>query len=250
MPGRVLVRRMLDEKNEAIYARGDFTALSAAYDDHARLWQVDPDPLGEIMMHQLLGGSALYLSSRPHDENLAWTLNIKEPAMNLFATGSTVSRGVTGCFYAEDVQTAQTSRLYVDSRRSQGQDRRSVVEVEGLDVLQIFEQYSRRSDQAMTRYFELDFNDYLMVASLPVGHHDWIEQLDRDQARKNYDKLRSLDEREFWFQCGCSKEKVAHIVTAAWADDRETLFSDRDSVDVTCPRCGRRWPITPKDFSG
>ena len=77
--GEVLVRRYMDREHEAIFARGDFASLFAAWLDHVRLWGREPDGLSAIMMRQALGGAALYLSSRPRDESVAFTLNLDKP---------------------------------------------------------------------------------------------------------------------------------------------------------------------------
>ncbi|MEZ6196842.1 MAG: hypothetical protein R3F20_14130 [Planctomycetota bacterium] len=247
-PGCALVHRFIDDDHEAIIARVDVSEMAAAFAAHAKLWRVEPDPLGELMMRQFLGAASLYLSSRPTDEVVAWTLNVATPPMNLFVTGDTVERRVTGRVFTDGVRAGETSRLFVDTRRSQGQDRRSVIEVEGLDVLLVFEQFADRSDQALQRFFELDEHTYLMVASLPTDARDWIQALDVDEARRALEAARPLDDRAFWFQCGCTKERIVEVVAGAWSDRPEELFRGEDKVVVTCPRCGRRWPVTPRDL--
>lgn len=247
--GRALIERFLDREHEAIFARADFGGIFASFDDHARLWSVEPDPLGRIIVHQGLGAACLYLSSRPLDEELAWTLNFSEPSQNVFVTGSTKGRITARWFGPKDgVKKVEQSRLYVDSRRSMGPARRSVVEIEGLDVLSIFEQFALSSDQADARWFALTDREYLMVQSLPVDEKDWIRGLDAAAAERRLEGLPRLDEREFWFQCGCTRERVARAVSVIWNEDPEALFASEATIDVTCPRCGRRWTMSRSDM--
>lgn len=247
--GEALVRRYMDDEHEAIFARCDFSSLFAAWRDHVRLWDGEPDGLATVMMHQALGGAALYLSSRPRDESMAWTLNLKQPPTNVFVTGSSAACTVTGRVYTEDVATAEESRLFVQSTRGSGRDFTSVIDVEGVDVLLIFEQYCRRSDQTNARFFEITDDEYLMVASLPVDDDgEWIGALDRDAALARLSEIRLLDERRFWFQCGCNPEKIFRTVRGIYEDRADELFRGEDSVTVSCPRCGRNWRIAREEF--
>ena len=247
-PGCAVVHRYMDEAHEAIIARVDLREFARAFRDHASLWSVAPDPLDEVMMRQFLGAACLYLSSRPTDENVAWTLNLAEPPLNLFVAGSTAQKSVTGRIYRDAVREVETSVLYVDTRRSQGGDRRSVVEVEGLDLLLIFEQFAERSDQALQRFFEVDEYDFLMVASLPTDRRGWISGLDREGALAALESAREIDRREFWFQCGCTKEKIVQVIASAFLGAGEATVREDETLDVTCPRCGRRWSVGMADL--
>lgn len=247
--GEALVRRYMDDEHEAIIARCDFTSLFAAWLDHVRLWESEPDGLSAVLMRQALGGAALYLSSRPRDESIAWTLNLERPPTNVFVTGSSSSCTVTGRVFTENVATADGSRLFVQSTRGSGRDFTSVIDVEGVDLLEIFEQYCRRSDQAAARFFEVSDEDYLMVARLPVDEDDgWIETLDRDGALARLHEIRLLDERRFWFQCGCNPEKIFRTVRRLYEGRPGELFQGEESVQVSCPRCGRNWRIASSEF--
>jgi len=252
-PGQSIVRRHMDASHGAIFALADFASLFQAYTDHVRLWGIEPDPLARVMMHQALGGAALYLSSRPPDEFVAWTLNIHDPPLNLFFTGSGDTQSVTGRAFSVGIETVGVSRLYVDSQRAGGEHVRSTIEVTGLDVLQIFEQYSRESEQNRARYFELTDEKYLMVQSLPAEDTQWLDGLDRAAAREALsarDRLRQLDERVFWFQCGCDPEKMVATIRALYASRLEAdLFKGEPAVEVSCPRCGRHWTLGRDSFA-
>jgi hypothetical protein len=247
-PGCAVVQRHLDDEHEAIIARVDLREMASAYEDHARLWDLAPDPLDAVMMRQFLAAACLYLSSRPTDEDVAWTLNLATPPLNLFVSGSTARNAVTGRLYRESVRDVDQSVLYVDTRRSQGSDRRSVVEVEGLDLLLIFEQFAQRSDQALQRFFELDEHDFLMVASLPTDRRGWISELDRAGALAAFEQARPLDEREFWWQCGCTKERIVQVIGSAFLGAGEATVRADETLDVTCPRCGRHWSVGMADL--
>lgn len=247
--GEVLVRRYMDREHEAVFARGDFTSLFAAWLDHVRLWGREPDGLSTVMMRQALGGAALYLSSRPRDESVAFTLNFEKPPLNVFVTGSSKSCNVTGRVFTENVATSGGSRLFVQSTREAGRDFTSVIDVEGVDVLLIFEQFCRRSDQTAARFFEITDDEFLMVVSLPLDEgQEWIDSLERETAMARLANLPLLDERRFWFQCGCNPDKIFRTMRRMFEGRPEELFQGDESVTVSCPRCGRNWQMAAGDF--
>ena len=247
--GPAIVRRYIDDEHEVVFSRADFTPIHDAWQDHARLWDVEPDPLGQVLMRQALGGAALYLANRPRDEHVAFTLNLSRPPMNVFVTGDSRGQAVTGRIFTEDVATTERSRLFVQTLRGDHQHT-SVIEVGGLDFLEILEQFARQSDQAEARYFELDDSEYLAVHSLPVRHREWLQDLNREQARERLKILRPLDERSFWFQCGCDPDRMLTTMQTMFAGREDELFGGEESIRVTCPRCGRFWRLTRDAFGG
>ena len=241
--GSVRIERFLDRDREAIFAIGSFESLFAAYANHAKLWNHDQSPLTQVMMQQALAGCALYLSCRPVDETSAFTINISKPPTNLFFTGSASDHRVTGRPWTKDVKDLGMNRLYVQTQRSKGQDSTSVIDVEGIDVLLILEEYCRRSDQAPAKFFDLDDDRFLMVASLPKDDRMWLEALDRHTALKGIESLALLDEKEFWFQCGCDPSRLAQALGQMYKGRIDEFFEGEASLNAQCPRCGREWQI-------
>ena len=241
--GSVLIQRFLDKERELIFALGEFDSLLGAYDEHAKLWNHDQSPLTKIMMHQALGGCALYHSCRPLDENSAFTLNVQKPPTNLFFTGSAKEQRVTGRPWVEDVKNADINRLYVQTKRAKGRAFTSVIDVQGLDVLMVLEDYCRRSNQAPARFFELEDGRYLMVASLPREDCNFLGTLDRDSVLQYIDGLPLLDEKNFWFQCGCDPQRLARAIGRMYQGNIDNFFEAAESVDAECPRCGRKWQL-------
>ncbi len=248
-PGEVAVRRFLDDENDLIVSSGDFAPLFDAYLDHVRRWEKAPDGLGSVMMRQGLAAAALHLANRPRDEYVGWTLNVCTPPLNIFLTGDSAQGAVTGRVYAENVRTTGANRLFVQMRRSDGDRMESTVEVAGLDVLQIFEQYYRDSEQQPVRLFEVTEREILMLLALPDCDEEWLRALTRDQALGlAEDELRALDQKVFRFRCGCDPDTIQGVVRGLFGEDPEELFRGEPGVEVHCPRCGRRWWVARDDF--
>lgn len=241
--GCVKIQRFLDKEREAIFAIGFFVPFLEAYESHGKTWDHDQNPLTQLMMRQALAGCALYLSCRPVDETIAFTLNICKPPTNLFFTGSAGDMRVTGRPWVTDVKDVGINRFFVQTQRAKGADSNSVIDVEGLDVLVILEEYCNRSDQAPAKFFDLEDGRFLMVVSLPKKDRLWLEALDRKAALKGIDGLALLDEKEFWFQCGCDPARLARALRQMYKGRVDEFFLEDESLQAQCPRCGRAWQL-------
>ena len=243
----ISVRRLFFDDQSAILAHANIRVLIETYLEHAKTWALPLDGLGEIMMRQALGAAALHLSCRPHDEEVAWTFNFTDPAVNLFVTGG--GGRLAGRYFVRDVQTTENSRLFVETRRAVGQRFDSAIEVDGLDILRIFEQYYTQSVQTPVRFFEITDEEFAMVMGLPMTDRSWIDDQTRESTIETLNRdLKPLDTKDFRWECGCSRAKVLDVVQASFAQEPEALFEEEAAVEVDCPRCGRRWVVTRRDF--
>ncbi|MCI0650295.1 MAG: Hsp33 family molecular chaperone HslO [Planctomycetes bacterium] len=242
--GEARLQRFIDEARSAIFVHGDFGAFFRGYRNHARRWDREPDPLAATLMQQGLAAAALYLSCRPRDESVGWTLSIKEPAISLFLTGEAGRSTVTGRLLREGVRQFEKSRLYVQAQRERGPIAQTFLDFTSLDVLEIFEQYYARSDQHPARFFEYSDVSFGMILALPGADLTWLQSLTREAARERTQALRKkLDTRVFRFACGCSVERMREVARGAYPDPRE-LFAGESRIEVQCPRCGHSWWLT------
>lgn len=232
-------------------AEGNFTAFFLAYVEHVRRWEVEVDGLTYTMMRQGLAAATLHLSARPLDESIGFTLNFREPPINIFLTGDASSSRVTGRVFTEGVRTTESSRLFVQSQRPGHDQMQSMVEVYGLDVLEVFEQYYARSEQEPARFFEPSEDRFLMIQALPDHDADWIAGLTPDSSADiTFEGLDLLIERTFRFQCGCNHDKMLDALHTIFGADPGELFQGDSGVETFCPRCGSRWWIERADYDG
>lgn len=229
-------------------ATGDFGQILRAWREHAERWELAVDGLGEVMMRQALAGAALQLAYRVPEEATAWTVNFARPEANVFVTGGGPHHILTGRYYAEGVRHTGHNRLYVQRSHPQRPVQRSVLDVEGLDLLQIFEQFFRDSEQAPARLVEHSDTAYSMVLGLPGADGDWIAGLSPDEVAGLGDRATPLDRREFVFRCGCDPDQVAATLARMFADRADEFFAGESVVEALCPRCGARHLLDRKTF--
>ena len=64
----------------------------------------------------------------------------------------------------------------------------------------------------------------------------------RDLCEVEQTKL--LETRKFKFRCGCTVEKVLPVVRAMMRDFADQL-SEQGFLEISCPRCGASYKVTP-----
>ena len=245
-----LVRCWVDREREAVLTQANFAAMFRAYRGHAKRWQSVEDFDDLHMLERALAAATLHLAALPPDEFVAWTLNLHEPPLNLFVSGDNTGFRVTGRIYPRHVRTAGYGRLYFESQRPNRKVQRSVLDVEGRDILNIYEQFFLRSVQLPTRLLDLGGANRAFVQGLPRVDRDWLAGLDAAQVEALLagGTPEKVEERRYRFVCSCNQETILKVVLGIFRDKAEELFMDDDKVETFCPRCGRKWWISRDEF--
>jgi redox-regulated HSP33 family molecular chaperone len=247
--GEMTIRRSLDRQRVLALAEGHFDPLFRAYDEHVRRWELTIDGLALAMACDGLAAAALHVATRPPDETVGITVNIQHPPLNLFLAGDTRQGTVTGRIFTEGVRTAPTSRLFVESYRPDTGPVQSSMDVTGLDLFRIFEDYYARSEQLPARFFSLGGDHYGLVRALPDGGRERVEDMSPAEAAALFQSpLDPLEEKTIRFHCGCTPVKILRVLQQMFENREDELFGDALGVEAFCPRCGARWWIERSAF--
>lgn len=243
------VERYILRDRDAMLGFGDFGDLFAAYHTHVKKWNLPLDPLGTVMMHQALAGAALQLSFRVVDETTAWTINVDRPAANLFVTGGGRENKLTGQYFVEDVESTGDNRLFVQRSHPKRETTRSVLNVDGIDLFDIFQDYYWRSEQLPVRFVEISSTQMACVYALPGADAAWVRSLDGAAVRDLRDASREpIESRPFTFDCGCDGDRIARTLVGMYREDPEEIFQGDAVIEAKCPRCGTLWGIDRQLF--
>ena len=135
--------------------------------------------------------------------------------------------------FTEEVQTAETGRMFVQAYRPRTGPTESSIEVHGLDVLGMYEKYYRRSEQSAGRLFDLDDDRFVLVRALPDADPPELEDMDRDGARALLDgKLEPMQRTDFRFWCGCNPERILGALRGMFGTRPEELFRGKSRVAI------------------
>jgi molecular chaperone Hsp33 len=204
------------------------------------------DPENERALHDALAVMTLHLCSRPRDELCAWTINLRDPPLNVFATGDSQRGWVCGRVFTRDVKVGEQSRLIAQTSRPRLPMRQSAVAVEGRDVLSIAEQYHRQSEQLPARFFRLGGDEFAMVVAHPDYDAAWFEGLDEAglRALPEREDLGPIERRTYHFGCGCDEAMILSLLARATGGDLDALFEDDDELRTECQRCASVYRVS------
>jgi len=236
------------ERN-ALVVRAAFGPLFVDYYLHLMQHSLKPAESHAAIMKDALAAFTLYLASRPWKEVTAWTVNLQDPLLNVFVTGSSLTGSVVGRLFENGVRKNDKNMLYSQVNSEGSESRQSIVEIVGDDFFAITEQFHNQSDQRPARFFEHSPEDYILVTAQPQCDLDWLEGLDTGSIRSmdKTETLSLLETRKYRFLCGCDIGRILPVFKPMGERELDDFFSDGDSVNVHCPRCGASFPVTRED---
>lgn len=242
---RTAVESIFVRERNVLLLRAQFSPI---YTDHyLHLMQHGlryPEALDETLK-ELLAMLTLHLVARPWAETIAWTVNLRAPRVNVFATGSSLHEQVTGRCFTEDVREPDRNLFYSQTTVPNRDPRLSTIEVSDLDALHWTEEYYRQSEQRPCRAFRLPDDTYALLAAQPDYDAEWLASLDAGDvlALDQREETRLLETRRFRFECGCTLERILPAL-GAWRDQPEALFQGEDQITIQCPRCAANFSVT------
>lgn len=235
----------------ALAVRGDFGPLYTDYYLHLMQHQIRYEPDWDLLLKDGLAALALHLASRPRKETTAWTINLANPVLNLFVTGSNPLRNVTGRVFADNVRRVERSLFFSQTTAEGNSVRQSTIEFEDAGFFQAVEAYYRQSEQRPARYFRHSGDDFVMITAQPDCDMPWFLTLD-DELVRNLDRdeeLSLLETRVFRFDCGCHVNRIYPIIASLSPSTREEVFAGEESANASCPRCGASYVITQEGLA-
>lgn len=230
----------------ALLVRGQFTPIYTDYYLHLMQHGIRPPAELDQMLKDTLAMLALHLTARPWAETIAWTANLRAPRINLFVTGGSTSESVTGRIFTEDVREPDRNFFYSQTTTVEGAEpRMSTMEIEGKDPIDWIAQFYSQSEQRPARAFQLEDENFAIVAAQPDCDLEWLEALDEEAVSKilETEETNLLETRRFRFHCGCTLERILPIL-GGWRDRLDDLFEDADHISLQCPRCAARYRVT------
>lgn len=226
------------ERNALVLA-GKFEKLYVDYYLHLMQHELELAPDHDQLLKDALAGVTLHLASRPWNELTAWTINLQDPRLNLFVTGDSERGNVTGRVFTSGVKPSEHNLFFSQVTRPQSPIRQSTVEVTGLDVFRMIEQYYAQSEQLPARLFRLEDEHYVMVVAQPDIDMTWFDGLDRAKIERLADDetLSRLELRHYHFGCGCTMDLIHSVLAPVARRSLDDLYQGEDAVRVQCPRC-------------
>lgn len=281
-PGDLLHRFLF----ERLAVRGHLVRLDASWRatiEHHDYPRAVSDALGEAMAASVLMAGALKFDGR-----LSLQFEGKGPVRLLLAqcTHRHAIRGVArhgelpegtaGVALFGDGQLAVTIEQQEGTERYQG-----VVPLEQERLAECLERYFERSEQVPTRILLAatpgraaglmlqrvaagdastaeeqaaadDAWNRIGLLAATVSPQELLETPCRELLRRLFaeDDIRLFDGTPVFFQCSCSRERVAGILQSLGVGELQSLLKERGEVEVRCEFCNRAWRFDAVDVAG
>jgi molecular chaperone Hsp33 len=272
---------------EQLPVRGHLVRLDASWRaaiEHQEYPQVVGDALGEAMAASVLMAGALKFEGR-----LSLQFEGPGPVRLLLAQ-CTHRHAIRGVARHEDLPADSTGadglfgggQLAVTIEQAEGGDKyQGVVPLVAARLSDCLEQYFERSEQLPSRMMLAATPDRaagLLLQRVAIGGSGteaviaeaddaWNrlgllagtvsarELLDtpcRDLLGRLFpeDDIRLFEGTPVFFQCSCSRERVAGILQALGGDEVKELLEERGDVEVRCEFCNRAWRFDAVDVAG
>lgn len=230
----------------ALWIRGSFTGMFTDYYIHLMEQKIRHNPELDMMLKEHLVMLSLYLTTRPWAETTGWTVNLRAPRVNLFATGGCTQESITGRLFTEDVREPDRNYFYSQTTSPhQKEPRLSTMEMETRNPLQWFEEFYHQSEQRPGRAFHMGDDDYAVVVAQPDCDLEWLASLDVEAVKQleQTEEVKLLEVRKLRFFCGCDLLKIMPLL-ASWRNRMDDLFGEQEVIQVQCPRCAAVYPVS------
>lgn len=248
----VEIRCYFVRERNALLVRGDFGPLYMDYYLHWMQHGIQLAPEHDAILKEAVAAMALHQASRPHDEIHAWTINFQHPLLNVFVTGDNTLATVTGRIWNDGVKPMENGLFCAEkTTRYSTSTQRSTVQLRRGDTpFPATEEFYQQSEQRCARIFRHSPEDFVMISSQPDCDLEWLTGLTEKDIREidKTEDLSLLETRRYYFDCGCSAEKIIPRFAGLSLEDRDEIFGGDPSIRISCPRCGAKIDITRKEF--
>lgn len=252
VPEYATVQSIFVRRRNCLLLKADFSPIFVDFYLHLMQHALKPGETEVGIFKQLLALFTLHLVARPWQEHHAWTFNVKTPTLaNYFVAGSSLTEDVVGRIYTEDVREPESNILYAQNIARNKEMQTSVIPLSGDTPVEWLEAFYRQSEQRVARAFELQGDTYALITAEPGADFDWLSELTAaDVAQlEDSEELKQLETRRFTFRCGCSIGRILPAVRAMEKDFADIL-AEQGFLEVSCPRCGVSYRITPELLAG
>jgi len=181
-----------------------------------------------------------------------------------------LARGKTQMEAASLSEMMGEGRLVITVEPEQGEPYQGIVKLEGEKLADVITNYFTQSEQLETKVWLFANETHaagLFIQELPAQESyeaDWEristlantvtkeEMLSLDCEEMLYrlfneEKVRVYEPESIEFKCGCSSEKIETTLVSLGKKELDSIFLERDVIEVNCEFCGKRYDFDKVD---
>lgn len=234
------------EKPDLIVVTGEAENIWKGRRDYCRRHGIpEPDSRDSIMLDRLFASAGLAAVSLPEPEWWGWSVTFSGISTGLFC-GVEPEGMVCGTVRISDPSLSLVAVQRQSKRTPVTQSRFTLVT---HDPVEAVERYFEEAEQSLIRIAVEKNGRCTMLRPMPGGRFDDIEGLsDEELIARCFNmaeggELKSLDEVLLFYECPCDSGQIKRMLEGLPEEQKTELWADLDSLDVLCPRCGRKYTV-------
>ena len=234
------------ERPDLIVVTGEAAEIWKGYDSYCRRYGIPKsDQESTAMLGRLFAAAGLAAVSLPEPEWWGWSVTFPDSSTGLFC-GVEPSGMMCGTVLKSD----PSRNLVAVQRQAKNspvtQSRFSLIT---HDPVEAIERYFEESDQTLIRIAVDNDGKGALLRPLPGGSFDDIagqtddEIITRCFGMAEAREMKMLEEILLFYECPCDLKQIVKMIDSLPGDQREELWGDLGSLEVSCPRCGRKYTV-------
>lgn len=241
--------RYIWEEPNVLVVFGEGEEIIKGYEAYNARYGIEPEPDEAACLNLKRLFIGISLANIALAERESWGFSITPQGSRLgYFVASEAEGMVTGI-----VQPAQRSKnLAVVQRQKPGEDpTTSTYEPTDTNIVDGLANYFDRSDQVKTR-LAVD-GDYTgaLFRLMPKGDFSAIEGLSdteviglaKELVETKKEQLKPVGEVLAFYLCRCDESMIRDMLSKLSQEQQEEIWGDEASIEVQCPRCGRKYEL-------
>ena len=234
------------EEPDLIVVTGEAGEIWKGYDSYCKRYEIPKfNEEDTFMLGRLFAAAGLAAVSLPEPEYWGWSLTFPDSSTGLFC-------GIepNGMMCGTALKSDPSRNLVAVQRQAKDspvtQSRFSLIT---HDPVEAIERYFEESDQTLIRIAVDSQGRGALLRPLPGGNFDNIDGLTDDEiitrcfGMASGGEFKLLEEVLLFYECPCDLQQIAKMLDSLPEIQQKELWGDLDSLEVSCPRCGRIYSI-------
>jgi hypothetical protein len=250
LPNLATYKRFLWQEANLLVVTGEIGPVLDGYQVYNARYEIEqPRPQIIPVLRKLLAAVTLAAVSLPERESWGWTLAIPDSSVGFF-----VGVEPEGMICLKTQAVDQERKPVVVQRQKLGEPlKQSHYQPHDSDPLLTIQHYFEEVEQNVVRLAVDDQGKGVLVHVLPGGRFDKVASLDDVQLieliseKVEQDELKPLADVLIFYECRCHDQMILDMVEKIPEERRKELWGNLDKLEVSCPRCDRKYVIRRKE---
>lgn len=238
--------RYIWERPNLIVVTGEAGEIWKGYDAYCKHYNIPKsDEESTVLLGRLFAAAGLAAVSLPEPEWWGWSITFPDSPTGLFC-GVEPNGMMCGTILKGD----SSKNLVAVQRQAKDspvtQSRFSLIT---HDPVEAIERYFEESDQTLIRIAVNIQGKGALLRPLPGGNFNDIDGLTDDEIITRCfkmaadEEIKKLDEVLLFYECPCDLQQIAKMLESLPEDQQKELWGKLDSLEISCPRCGRNYIV-------